>query len=374
MSSDEDFSLVPDPQSEDTLEGIKASIQNYKKKYDQLVEETKELTKTIEDRRDLKQQFKQRTDKLTQDLEDDKRSYRDQLANEKLKLDQLKQEELKLMAEIKETNAAIKEEEANKKHLMQQADVFTSVPERDMVFKGATGNANNKQEFEMKPHIVYPMDGGTALITFEEEVVARKILELKKHQVNLGEECSITVEARPVHLMLPKLVEIDSEVCSQRILISNLPRMDTDTLLDKLQIHFSKSKNGGGEVEDCEYLSDSETVVLTFVENNIAKRVVQNEFHDLNVQKKKHTVRVTPFLNGKISNLKTKMTQCPRTVMLTGIPDIMERETLQDLLEIHFQKNTNGGGEIEAFLYNPLGQHTSAVFGGVTPDSEDEEE
>lgn len=124
-------------------------------------------------------------------------------------------------------------------------------------------------------------------------------------------------------------------------------------------------------------------------------------------------MRVTPFLNGKISNLKvstfirlsvsalteilikyilinlrvfcvcvcvwwivhqTKMTQCPRAVMLTGIPDIMERETLQDLLEIHFQKNTNGGGEIEAFLYNPLGEHTSAVFGGVTPDSEDEEQ
>ncbi|XP_004552562.1 interferon-induced 35 kDa protein [Maylandia zebra] len=373
MSSDEDFSLVPDSQSEDTLEGIKASIKNYKKKYDQLMEETKELTKTIQDRRDLKQQFKHRTDKLTQDLEADKRSYGDQLANEKSKLDLLKQEELKLVAEIKETNAAIKEEEANKKHLMQQADVFTSVPERDMVFKGATGNANNKQEFEMKPHIVYPMDGGTALITFEEEVVARKILELKKHQVDLGGECSITVEARPVHLMLPKLVEIDSEVSSQRILISNLPRMETETLVDKLEIHFSKTKNGGGEVADCEYLSDSETVVLTFAEN-IAKRVVQNEFHDLSVQKKKHTVRVTPFLNGKISNLKTKMTQCPRAVMLTGIPDIMERETLQDLLEIHFQKNTNGGGEIEAFLYNPLGEHTSAVFGGVTPDSEDEEQ
>ncbi|XP_039899160.1 interferon-induced protein 35 [Simochromis diagramma] len=374
MSSDEDFSLVPDSQSEDTLEGIKASIKNYEKKHDQLVEETKELTKTIQDRRDLKQQFKHRTDKLTQDLEADKRSYRDQLANEKSKLDLLKQEELKLVAELKETNAAIKDEEANKKHLMQQADVFTSVPERDVVFKGATGNANNKQEFEMKPHIVYPMDGGTALITFEEEVVARKILELKKHQVDLGGECSITVEARPVHLMLPKLVEIDSEVSSQRILISNLPRMETGTLLDKLEIHFSKTKNGGGEVVDCEYLSDSETVVLTFAENNIAKRVVQNEFHDFSVQKKKHTVRVTPFLNGKISNLKTKMTQCPRAVMLTGIPDIMERETLQDLLEIHFQKNTNGGGEIEAFLYNPLGEHTSAVFGGVTPDSEDEEQ
>lgn len=126
--------------------------------------------------------------------------------------------------------------------------------------------------------------------------VARKILELKKHQVDLGGECSITVEARPVHLMLPKLVEvkqtttanqrrrrprfswsahvshlfpqIDSEVSSQRILISNLPRMETETLVDKLEIHFSKTKNGGGEVADCEYLSDSETVVLTFAENS----------------------------------------------------------------------------------------------------------
>lgn len=49
------------------------------------MEETKELTKTIQDRRDLKQQFKYRTDKLTQDLEADKRSYGDQLANEKVK-------------------------------------------------------------------------------------------------------------------------------------------------------------------------------------------------------------------------------------------------------------------------------------------------
>lgn len=40
----------------------------------------------------------------------------------------------------------------------------------------------------------------------------------------------------------------------------------------------------------------------------------------------------------------------------------MDRETMQDLLEIYFQKSTNGGGEIEAFLYNPLGQHASAIF------------
>lgn len=61
---------------------------------------------------------------------------------------------------------------------------------------------------------------------------------------------------------------------------------------------------------------------------------------------------------------QTEMVVCPRTVLLTGIPDVMAQETLQDLLEIHFQKSTNGGGEIDECLYNPVGHQTSAVFEG----------
>lgn len=67
---------------------------------------------------------------------------------------------------------------------------------------------------------------------------------------------------------------------------------------------------------------------------------------------------------------QTKMSVCHRTVLLTGIPDVMERDILQDLLEIYFQKNSNGGGEIEAFLYNPLGEHISALFEDVSTDKE----
>lgn len=63
---------------------------------------------------------------------------------------------------------------------------------------------------------------------------------------------------------------------------------------------------------------------------------------------------------------QTKMSVCPRTVLLTGIPDVMEQDTLQDVLEIHFQKTANGGGEVEAFLYNPEGQQTSALFEDVS--------
>lgn len=38
--------------------------------------------------------------------------------------------------------------------------------------------------------------------------VARNVLDRKRHKVDLGGECRITVEARPVHLMLPGLVEV----------------------------------------------------------------------------------------------------------------------------------------------------------------------
>nr|QLA10405.1 interferon induced protein 35 [Oplegnathus fasciatus] len=368
MSSDEDFSLVTES-PEDTH---KALISNCKKQLEQLVQEQKELAARRDHLHETKLKFRERSEKLIQALKDDQLSYKQQIEDEKAKLNAMKQDEIELMQEIQKVEAALKVEVANNKDLKQQTDVFSAVPERDVVFTGLTGKGVDAQTFEMKPRIDYPMEGGTALITFDEEVVARKILTMKNHQVDLGGECSINVEARPVHLMLPTLVEIDSEVCPHSILISNLPKMDTESLLNKLEIHFSKRRNGGGEVDECEMLSDSGTVVLTFFQNDIAKGLTDTEYHDIKLQEKKmHRVRVTPFLNGKITNFKTKMSVCPRTVLLTEIPAVMERETLQDLLEIHFQKSSNGGGEIEAFLYNPQGQHTMALFEGVSQNGEE---
>lgn len=373
MSSDEDFSLVMDPQpSEETLEGIKALLFNQKKIYEQHLEEHKELAASRDDRREMTEKFKERTVKLRDQIKKDKLSYSERIENEKARVKLLNQEENELLEEIERVKAALKDEKAENLHLKQQADVFMAVPEKKVVFKGKTEKASDSQPFEMDAHIVYPMDGGTALITFEEEVVAKKVLNMKRHQVALEGGCSISVEARPIQLMLPTLVEIDSEVCPQRILISNLPKMDTEPLLNKLEIHFSKTKNGGGEVDECEMLADSGTVVLTFVDKHIAKGLTDTEHHDVKLQQKKHRVRVTPFLNGKIKNFKTKMSVCPRTVLLTGIPAIMEQETLQDLLEIHFQKSGNSGGEIEAILYNPVGEQASALFQGVSPSREED--
>lgn len=51
--------------------------------------------------------------------------------------------------------------------------------------------------------------------------------------------------------------------------MSDLPSLDIprEALLDKLELFFSKTKNGGGEVESREFLDDSGRVVLTFVKD-----------------------------------------------------------------------------------------------------------
>ncbi|KAF7665596.1 hypothetical protein LDENG_00135540 [Lucifuga dentata] len=366
MSSDEDFSLVMEtPPSEKTLEEIKDLISSYKKQYDQLIQEQKDLTVSRDDKQDLVKQFRLRSDKVTQILKDEQRAYADQLESERAKLDLLKREEAELMTEIQRVGVALKEQETYNDCLREQTSVFTAVPEKRVMFSGQTADPTDTPMFDMKPCIVYPMEGGTALMTFEEEVVAKKILAMGKHEVDLGSECRIVVEAKPVHVMMPSLVEIDTEVCPRRILLSNLPNADTEFLLSKLENHFSKTRHGGGEVEQCEMLQDLGNVVITFLKNDVARGLVEKEFHEVEIKtKKKHQIRATPFLNGKITNFKKKMSMCPRTVLLTGIPDVMEQENLQDLLEIHFQKSSNGGGEIDAFLYNPLGRESSATFEG----------
>lgn len=51
--------------------------------------------------------------------------------------------------------------------------------------------------------------------------------------------------------------------------MSELPSLDIskEALLDKLELFFSKTKNGGSEVESREFLEDSDQVVLTFTDD-----------------------------------------------------------------------------------------------------------
>lgn len=51
-----------------------------------------------------------------------------------------------------------------------------------------------------------------------------------------------------------------------------------------------------------------------------------------------------------------------RTVLLRGIQDVSDEEDMQDHLEIHFQKPSNYGGEVESIKYVPHGKKVRAFF------------
>lgn len=49
-------------------------------------------------------------------------------------------------------------------------------------------------------------------------------------------------------------------------------------------------------------------------------------------------------------------------MLVLNIPDVLDSQELHDILEIHFQKPTRGGGEVETLTVVPPGQQRLAVF------------
>lgn len=298
------------------------------------------------------------------DLESCDQESKEMSFNLKMKLEDLEEEQNDLMSDMEGLQKELKDVEAEEARLQEQIKVSKAVPERKMIFKGKIekGTDGTANRFDVIPQIRYPVEGGTAVITFEDSDVAQNILDRKEHEVEVG-HCQIKVTAHPIELPCPSYAEIQTSVCNKRILVSNIPKdLPTDQLLDKLEIFFSKSKNDGGEVDDREFLPDSGNVVIAFSNDGIAKTLTSKENFSVPLIEKTCLLKVTPYIMGEIKDLKVTNIVSEKSVLLRGIPDIMEEEILADNLEIYFQKPSNGGGEVDAFLYIPAGRCAIAVF------------
>ncbi|NXU20580.1 IN35 protein, partial [Pardalotus punctatus] len=248
----------------------------------------------------------------------------------------------------------------------------SALPERNMIFKGLVVNKEDMNKLMLTPLIHYPLPGGSALITFEEVSVAQRIIEMREHMVELscGEEletldwCRVRVQAVPVEIMLPSALQIRLTQNSRSILVSDLPSLDIskDDLLDKLELFFSKTKNGGSEVESREFLDVSGQVVLTFTQDGVAERLIERGHIQARIRGGEYKVKISPCMNGDITKLQLQPSRCPRTVLLLDIPDVLSEESMRDTLEIHFQKASRGGGEVDALAYVPAGRTGVAVF------------
>ncbi|KAJ7313426.1 hypothetical protein JRQ81_004787 [Phrynocephalus forsythii] len=249
--------------------------------------------------------------------------------------------------------------------------VPASFPERSMVFKGAMEKKEKEgtppDMLTVLPQIRCPIPGGSALITFESPEVASQIIEMGRHQVHLDDYNYIWVKAEPVTLLLPTSLEVSVERSPRQILVSGLPvsAVPEEQLLDKLELFFSKQKNEGGEVECVERLPSSGHVALTFVEDEVAERLIQKGQFQVPIGKENYTVKASHYVSGQLTNLQFHPSACAQMVLLSEIPDVLEEDLMRVALEVHFQKPSKGGGEVESIVYIPAGCCAVAVFEGV---------
>ncbi|KFP33480.1 Interferon-induced 35 kDa protein, partial [Colius striatus] len=226
--------------------------------------------------------------------------------------------------------------------------MISALPEKKMVFKSLVSNKEDMNKLILTPLIRYPLPGGSALITFEKAEVAQRIIEMKEHVVELscGDEleeldrCRVRMQAAPVDILLPSAVEIGLSQSNRSILVSDLPNLGIpeESLLDKLELFFSKTKNGGGEVDRTEFLDDSGQVMLTFAQEEVAELLISRGHIQMQIGKTSYNLKISPCISGNITDLQLQPSRCPRTVLLSGIPDVLPEEAMRDTLEIHFQR------------------------------------
>ncbi|XP_038241248.2 interferon-induced 35 kDa protein isoform X2 [Dermochelys coriacea] len=347
-----------------TPKRLQQEIEKYKERCQALEQDQLELGTAKEAAENKTRGFQKEAELLRGKLEREKSLSRElessyqELCLAKEERDKLLQEKQELEKELEERRVAWE----------KQAKAPPSLPDRKMLFKGHVTEAKDVNALVVAPRIQRALPGGSALLTFEEPEVAQRILEMKWHEVKLDEsagcEGRLRVQAEPVELLLPSALEIEMKLSDRCILLSSLPRLDLseEQLLDKLEIFFSKKKNGGSEVEQRELLSDSGHVVLTFVHNGVAEQLTKKGLFQVPIGKQTYELKVTPYISGQITNLQVRPSVCAKTVLLSGISDILDEESMRDALEIHFQKPSRGGGEVDALGYVPVGKRALAVF------------
>ncbi|XDV29936.1 hypothetical protein PO909_032955 [Leuciscus waleckii] len=207
----------------------------------------------------------------------------------------------------------------------------------------------------------FRLKGGQALITFEEEKVAEQILRLAK--------CSVTcdkskMDVKPYSLTLDPSVkfEVHIKVSKKTIKFRNAPpTLPEERMRDRLELSFSRPSRGGGEVEKLEYNKSNGTGRVTFVNTGVAENLALRGKFCVDTGSDV-VVDVFPLYDYQLKKFQTYSGAPNRTVLLGGIQELMDEEDLQDHLEIHFQKPSNYGGEVENIKYVPGGKELTAFF------------
>ncbi|KAM6174918.1 N-myc-interactor [Erethizon dorsatum] len=298
--------------------------------------------------------------------------------NQVLKEQQLDEESMNneqnegLLEEIRKENIQLQQEIRKLEDELQEAttdfQVKEDIPETQMKFTSLENPENDNKflniscSFQVSSQVSYELQKGQALITFEKEEVAQNVIKMGMHQVRL-KDVSVALTAKPVPLSTGVRFQVHIEVSKVMIIVTEIPDgLPEDQMRDKLALSFSKSQNGGGEVESVDYDKQSRSAVITFVEPGVTDKILKTRDYPLYINQSCHRVVVSPYVERRLQKYQIFSGISKRTVLLTGMEHIwIDEETVEDFINIHFQLGKNGGGEVEVVKCS-LGQPYVAYF------------
>lgn len=310
-----------------------------------------QLTTIINEGEKLKQEFTTRMKKLEEDfcrLEKGKEILRERL---------------------KSNLAEVEASKLERQKLQQRFKVYAAISDSKVVFARKVTEEEEEGEsrtdikgvftITQKPAVI--LSGGQALITFEEEKVASQILKMAKCLVSC-EKDKLDVKPRSLKLDSTVKFEIHLDVSRKSIRFSDVPpTMEEERMRDRLEMSFSRPSRGGGEVGSVEYDKRTGAGLITFLNTGVAENLAMNGTFPADLDSRT-TVAVQPVYDYQLKKFQTFCGTLKRTILLDDVKDVEDEEDLQDHLEIHFQKPSNYGGEVESIKYLSAGKKVCAFF------------
>ncbi|XP_075465522.1 N-myc-interactor [Ascaphus truei] len=280
----------------------------------------------------------------------------------KREVNELMNKNSELEKEIQELEERLDAKVATFTKHSEQLQIGKKLPENNINFTAIElmkDNAKNDTPLDISCKSVVTINGafvlqnGQALLTFEDEEVAQRVIKKSSYTLNFNGAPFLEVRAGPVHLQQTLKFEVNTCISTKKVIVRNLPLGLCDEYLkDKLELTFYKSKIGGGEIENVECDQINNSAHITFLKTGVVGHLTKRRTHEFIANGHAHEVTVEPFIECNLNKLQLCSGISTRTVLLTGIKEAQEaEEDIQDQIEIYFQKPSNGGGEVEAVAY-----------------------
>ncbi|KAM4558651.1 N-myc-interactor [Odontesthes bonariensis] len=275
-----------------------------------------------------------------------------------------------LKDKLRTYQAELEAKRAESIKLKQKFKICTQIPDTEVRFVAQSKEVREEEDGSSQPiRGVFTisqipavlLQGGQALLTFEEDKVASQILRTAKCSVSCD---TAAVDVKPKRVTMDTAVkyEVYLDVSRKELKVLNIPAaMPEDRVKDRLEMSFSKPSRGGGEVEKVDYDGNTGTGCITFLQPGVAQHLAMRERYTIHLDSEVD-VKVEPTFNFKLNKFQTFCGTTTRTIRLEDIKDVADEEDLQDHLEIHFQKPSNSGGEMESIKYISKGKALQAFF------------